>query len=141
MEIALPLCSKGKDSTGTGTQSHTYNTTRHGVIGINEEQHMHYRLQPIFRALITIIDNLASEKSTERVVHSVLTNITSELSAPILFESIKPIFERDRGFGNDNVVSTTLSAAIDSVMALEFREQTAFPERQRDPNIVDKSVG
>ena len=90
-----------------------------------------------------IIDNHASERSTERVVHLVRTDITSDLSAPITFESIEPKFDQDRlvGHRNTNVVTTTLSAAIDFVMALESREQAAFPERRRDPNIVDKRLG
>ena len=109
------------------------------MLGINEEQHIHYELQPIFRSLIVIIDNYVSEKSTEKVVHLVRTNIASELSAPIAFESIEPNFEKDHlfGHGNDDVVSTTLSAAVDFIMALESRKQTAFPERHKDPNIVD----
>ena len=121
--------------------NHTYKIRRHGMFGINEEQHMHYKLQPIFRALLTIIDNHASEKGLERVVHLVRTNIASELSGPITFESIEPKFERDRFSGHGNVVSTTLSAAIDFIMALESREQAAFPERHRDPNLVDKRMG
>ena len=90
-----------------------------------------------------IIDNHASERSTEREVHLVRTDITSDLSAPITFESIEPKFDQDRlvGHRNTNVVTTTLSAAIDFVMALESREQAAFPERRRDPNIVDKRLG
>ena len=57
---------------------------------------MHYRLQPLFRALIMMIDNHASDKSTKRVVYLIRTNVTSELSSPITFESIKPKFEQDR---------------------------------------------
>ena len=92
---------------------------------------MYYKLQSIFRALIIIIDSHASEKSTETVVHLIRTNMTSELSAPIILESIRPRFEQNLFFGheNKNVVSTTLSAAIDFVMALESREHAAFPEK------------
>ena len=140
MEIALPLCSKGEDSTGTETENHAHRVRRHGTIGINEEQHMHYKLQSIVRALIIIIDNYASEKIIEKVVQSVRINITSKLSAPINFESIKPNFEQDPFFGHRNVVSTTLSASIDFIITLESREQTAFPERHRDPNTVDKWI-
>ena len=62
------------------------------------------------------------------------TGMTSESSSPIAFESIKPKFEQDRIFGhdNDNVVSITLSAPIDFVMALESREQ---PPSQKDSGI------
>lgn len=57
----------------------------------------------------------------------------SKLGEPIIFKSISPKFQRDRFSRpeSDNIVSTTLSAAIEFVMALEAREQTAFPERRR----------
>ena len=143
VDNTLPLCSKEKDSTGAETENFSYKLNYYGMTGISEKQHMHYNLLPILRALIIIIDNHASDKSTERVVHLVRTNITSELSAPITFESIRPKFEQQRFFGHskDNVVSTTLSAAIDFVMALELREQAAFPEKHRDPSIVDEMMG
>jgi len=142
VEITLPLCSKNKDFAGTEIEDHSYKQN-HGPVGINEEQYMHYKLQPLFRALIIIIDNYASETGAEKVVHLIRTNITSKLSAPVTFESITPKFEQDSffGHGNDKVVTTTLSAAIDFVMALESREQTAFPEKHRDPSIVDRRMG
>lgn len=141
VENTLPLCSKGNASTGTETTS--YKIDNYGVTGINEKQHMHYSLLPTFRALVMIIDNHASDKSTERVVHLVQTNITAELSAPITFESIRPKFEHQGSFGHskDDVVSTTLSAAIAFVMALESREHVAFPEKHRGPSIVDETFG
>ena len=141
VENALPLGPKGKDPTETETAS--YKIDNYGVTGINEKQQAHYSLLPTFRALIMIIDNQASDKGTERVVHLVRTNFTTELSAPITFESISPKFEQQRfcEHGKDNVVSTTLSAAIAFVMALESREQAAFPETHRDPSIMDESFG
>ena len=141
VDKTLPLCSEENNSTGSETAS--YKIENHGVIGINEKQHMHYNLLPTFRALIMIIDNHASDKSTERVVHLVRTNITSKLSAPITFESIRPKFEQQGSFGHskDDVVSTTLSAAIAFVMALESREHVAFPEKHREPSIVDETFG
>lgn len=105
---------------------------------------MHYKLQSIFRALIIVIDSHASEKSTETVVNLVRTNMTSKLSAPIVLESIRPQFEQNLFFGhikNKNVVSTTLSAAIDFVMALESREHAAFPEKCWDSSTVDRRLG
>ena len=138
VETTLPLCSEEKNLTETSTEE----LIRNGMNGINKEQHMHYKLQPIFRALIMIIDDYASEKGTERVVHLVRTTLRSELSAPITFESLEPKFQHPfAGQIADIVVSTTLSAAIDFVMTLASREQTAFPERRRDPNVVDNRMG
>ena len=135
--IALPSCSKGKD---TETENPTHLLHRHGMIAINQEQNMHFKLQPIFRSLIILIDDHPSERVTETIVHLIRTNITSELSAPITFKDISPKFLQAQfpAPENANIVSTTLSAAIDFVMALQAREQTAFPERRRDPNIVDR---
>ena len=38
-------------------------------------------------------------------------------------------------------LTTSLPAAIDSVMALDLPEQTAFPERQCDPSVLDTRTG
>ena len=143
VEHSLPLCSPENGPTGTELEIFTYRHHHHGTLGINQEQYMHYKLQSIFRALIIIIDSHASEKSTETIVHLVRTNMTSELSAPIPLESITPQFEQNLFFGheNKNAVSTTLSAAIDFVMALESREHAAFPEKCQDPSIVDRRLG
>lgn len=143
VENSLPLCSPENGQTGTELEIFTYRHHHHGVLGINQEQYMHYKLQSIFRALIIVIDSYASEKSTETVVHLVRTNMTSELSAPITLENIRPQFEENQffGHGNKNVVSTTLSAAIDFVMALESREHVAFPEKYWDLSIVDRRLG
>ena len=143
VENSLPLCSPENGQTGTELEIFTYNLHHHGVLGINQEQYMHYKLQSIFRALIIIIDSHASEKSTETVVHLIRTNMTSELSVPITLESIRPQFEQNLFFGHDNknVVSTTLPAAIDFVMALESREDAAFPEKRWDSSIVDGRLG
>ena len=143
VENSLPLCSPENGQTGTELEIFTYRHHHHGTLGINQEQYMHYKLQSIFRALIIVIDSHASEKSTETVVHLVRTNMTSELSAPITLESIRPQFEQNLFFGheNKNVVSTTLSAAIDFIMVLESREHAAFPEKCWDPSIVDRRLG
>ena len=141
VDNTLPLCSK--DPTGTEHEKRMYRLDNHGTTGVNVKQHMYYNILPTFRALIMIIDNHAGEKGSERVVHLVRTDIASELSAPITFSSIRPKFD-DKwyfGHGDENVISTTLSAAIEFVMALESREQAAFPERRRDPSIVDEKMG
>ena len=141
VETTLPLCSKAL--TGTEHEKDMYRLDNYGVTGVNQKQHMYYNLQPLFRALIMIIDNHPSDTISERIVHLVRTDNTSELSAPITFESVRPKFDDERyiGHGKDNVISTTLSAAIEFVMALELREHAAFPERQRDPSIVDEKTG
>ena len=71
------------------------------------------------------------------------TNLPSRLSAPISFKSIQPKLDQEifPGYNSDNLVTTTLSSAIDFVMALELREQNAFPESHRDPSIVDERMG
>ena len=144
VENALPLCSPENGQTGTELEIFTYRRHHHGLLGINQEQYMHYKLQAIFRALIIVIDSQASEKSPETVVHLIRTNMTSELSAPIALESIRPQFEPNLYFGHEknDVVSTTLSAAIEFVMALESREHAAFPgENCWDPSTVDRRLG
>ena len=143
VENALPLCSPENGPIGTELEKFTYTHHHHGSLGINQEQHMLYKVQSIFRALIIVIDGHVSEENTEMVVHLIRSNMTSELSAPITFESIRPQFEPHLSSGHENndVISTTLSAAIDFVMALESREHAAFPENRWDPSIVDKRLG
>ena len=138
----LALFSNNEKVTRAASEDYTYRH-EHGPWGINEEQHMYYKLQPLFRALIIIIDNHAGEQGAGQIVHLVRTGLASELSALITFESIRPKLGRDMDFGgdNDNVVTTTLSAAIDFVMTLELREQIAFPERQRDLSVLDGRMG
>ena len=68
------------------------------------------------------------------------TNFSSGLSARISFESIEPQLDQGffPGYNDDRLITTTLSSAIDFIMALELREQNAFPENHRDPSIFDK---
>lgn len=100
---------------------------------------MYYKLRPLFRALIMIVDDDATP-GQEKIIHLICTHIPSELSAPITFESISPKLESDKSLGDDNkdVITTTLSAAIDFVTALEAREKNAFPGNRRDPCIIDE---
>ena len=141
VENTLPLCSKAP--TGTERDKDMYRLHHHGMTGINVKQHMYYNLLPTFRALIMVIDNHKTDEISERVVRLVRTGISSALSAPITFESIKPKFDDERyfGHGKENVIYTTLSAAIEFVIALESREHAAFPENHRDPSIVDEKTG
>ena len=138
VEYTLPSCSKK----GTEIEDHLYNDN-HGPIGINQEQNRYYNLRPLFRALIVIVDNQTSQGDAERVVHLLLTKPPSELNMPISFKSIQPKLDQGMfsGYNSDNLVTTTLSSAIDFIMALESCQQKAFPESYRDPSIVDERRG
>ena len=137
VEINLPLCSRKTDSTGTEIDDPSFEF--HGCIGINRKQNKYYKLKPLFRALIMIVDHHASS-DTEQIVHLFGTDLASGLSAPITFESISPKLESGQslGYHNNSLVTTTLSAAMDFVTALELREEKAFPKNQRDPSIIDE---
>ena len=137
VEINLPLCSRKTDSTGTEIDDPSFEF--HGGIGINRKQNKYYKLKPLFRALIMIVDHHASS-DTEQIVHLFGTDLSSGLSAPITFESISPKLESGSslGYHDNDLVTTTLSAAMDFVTALELREEKAFPKNQRDPSIIDE---
>lgn len=137
VEYTLPLCSK----TETETEDRSYKD--YGPIGINQKQNKYCKLRPLFRALIIIADPQASQKRTQRVVHLLRTNLPTQLSTPISFESIQPKLEQGMfpGYDSDDLITTTLSSAIEFVMALESRQQNASPESHRDPNIVDERLG
>ena len=109
---------------------------------INDEQHLHYQLRPLFRSLIIVVDDCASDGAAEMIIHLIRTNISSRLKAPISVENIRPRLKHNTIFENinDNMI-TTLSAAINFVMALNKREQRAYPENYRDPNIRDEGLG
>ena len=98
---------------------------------------MHFKLRSLFRSLILVLDNDATQNGAERVVHLIRTGL-SETSAPITFESITPKLEHDPSRGH---VTTTLSAAFSFVMALESRERAAFPEEYRDPGVWEERDG
>ncbi len=142
VESTLPSCSKKPSLTETEIEDHLYNDN-HGPIGINQKQNEYYTLRPTFRALIIIVDHLTSQERTQRVVHLLRTNLQPELSAPISFEGIQPKLYQGMfpEYNSDDLVTTTFSSAIDFVMALELREQNAFPESHRDPSIFDERQG
>ena len=139
VKTSLPLCNMKTDSTGTEIDDPQWEV--HGGIGIIRKQNMYYKLRPLFRALIMVVDEHATP-GQEKIVHLFRTNIPSEISAPISFESINPKLESyNSSLGldqNNDLITTTLSAAIDFVTALEKREENAFPENQRDPSIIDE---
>ena len=106
---------------------------------------MHYKLQPLFRALIIIYDHNVTDGG-DPIVHLVRIGDTAGLSAPIVFGNIEPVFDTVPGlFSNvpgDDTITTTLSSASSFVTALEFREQAAFtPNKTRDPSILDEDLG
>ena len=137
VETSLPLCDRKADLTGMEIDDPPFE--KHGGIGIIRKQNKYYKLRPLFRALIMIVDDHATP-GQEKIVHLIRTNIPSKLSAPIIFESITPKLDPDDFLGHDNRdhMITTLSAAIDFVTALEKREENAFPENQRDPSVIDE---
>ena len=110
-----------------------------------KRQHMHYHLQPLFRALIIIYDH-TTRNDAEPIVHLVRTGETAGLSAPITFESIKPVVDTVSGLSSDirgdDTITTTLSSAISFVMALELREQNACTsDKPTDSGVLDENLG
>ena len=43
-------------------------------------------------------------------------------------------------YNSDNLITTTLSSAIDFIIALKSRQQNAFLESNRDSSIIDKRI-
>ena len=135
------MCSKRTSLTETEIEAHSYNDD-HGPIGINQKENRYYEVRPLFQALINIVDHQTSQERTQRVVHLLRTNLSPGLSAPISFKSIQPKLDQGMfpGCNSDNLVTTTLSSAIDFVMVLEISEQNAFPESHRDSSTVDERM-
>lgn len=97
VETSLPLCFRKKDSTGAEIDYPYFEF--HGAMGINRRQAMFYKLQPLFRALILVVDHRA-RSGAEKLVHLVRTNTPSKLSAPIDFNSISPKLHSDMFSGH-----------------------------------------
>lgn len=116
----------------------------HGPLGINQvnqEQNKYYKLRPLFRALIIIVDRNVSE-GAEPVVYLICTGITSGLSAPITFENIKAKIVRTPDLDNENTITVTLSTAVDFIMTLESREKSAAgPQNPEDQDVSDGRMG
>ncbi|KAL8830900.1 MAG: hypothetical protein Q9191_001174 [Dirinaria sp. TL-2023a] len=136
VEACLPLCVRKKDSRGMEIDD-PYSEV-HGAFGINRRQNMYFKLRPLFQALIMIVDTRSSESNV--IVHLLRTAIPSKLSAPITFDDISPKLESDMFPHHEDIeiVTTTLSSAIDFITSLESREKAAFPESQRDPSVMDE---
>jgi hypothetical protein len=137
VDITLPSCATDEILVGVAFEDCPYNPD-HGPIGINSDQNIHFKIRPLFRALILVADDNTSHKGSERVVHLIRTNL-AELSAPIDFSSIEPKIDHD--FSRCGHVTTTLSAAYEFVTALDLREQAAFPGRYRDLSIAEEIRG
>lgn len=91
------------------------------------KDHQNYQIRPLFRALLIFVDpkNYHLEDSTtvgDMRVTLVRTGIEEGLSAPIPFHTIQQYAET---VDSPDVVTTTLRAAIDFVIALEDRERAA----------------
>jgi hypothetical protein len=121
------------------TVSDYSNREERGSIAINAEQHMHFKLQPLFRALCIVVDEPV-ENATAQIVYLVSTGIvTSGLSEPISLKGFED--EGTRGeISGRNVVTTTLPAAIEFVMELDKREQRACLDG-RDLTVLDNFLG
>ena len=136
VERTLPSCATPKELQNVSVQDRPFNPD-HGPMGINSDQNIHFKLRSLFRSLILIIDDSSTQREGERVVHLIRTDL-AELSAPITFESITPKLDHDPSRGH---VTTTLSAAVTFVVALELRERAAFPDEYRDPSVWEEYNG
>jgi hypothetical protein len=87
-----------------------------GGLGFHHEQREYYKLEPLFRALLVIIDEPTIDATTQQV-HLVRTGVTTGLGTPVSFQSF--------GQGNGDVVTVTLAEAVDFVLDLEQREKEA----------------
>jgi len=88
-----------------------------GVFGFNGKQRHYFKLQPLFRALIIIIDEPTLDPASQKV-HLARTGFTSGLSAPIDFERL--------GNEGSDVVIVCLSDVVQFIMELERCERMAY---------------
>lgn len=83
----------------------------HGFFGMYAEQHMYFKLQPLFRALCIFIDEPVMN-ATEQIVYLVSTGIvTSGLREPTSLKGIEDKGTRGE-ISSGNVVTMTLPAAV-----------------------------
>lgn len=78
--------------------------------------------------------------SDSSAVHLLPTGIPSKSSASITFDDICPKLSSDMfpDLEDNEIVTTTLSTAINFITTLEWREKAAFPESQRDMSVMDE---
>ncbi|KAK3291520.1 uncharacterized protein B0H64DRAFT_330440 [Chaetomium fimeti] len=96
-------------------------------------------LRPLFKALMAITccadyDNEDSTTAGRFPVYLVRTGVEDGLSAPISFDA--ELAAHRMKFMSENVVKTTLEAAVDFIMALEAREAAVFGT-QPDPAYIE----
>ena len=103
-----------------------------------------YRLLPLYRAIIIVLDELAppkvasphqpvflDEEAQRQTVLMVLTGDGTGLSAPISFESVRPqshpLLKAEIGDDVD-VIRVSLRTAVTYIADLQRREEEAFPD-------------
>jgi hypothetical protein len=93
-----------------------------------------YRLLPLFRAMILVIDHKIWDSKSDQSVKMVLTGNSDGLSAPIKFDTIFGRGTFIESSSSNHVFQTSLKTAIRFVIRLEQRELRAFGdplERER----------
>lgn len=117
---------------------------------INQFQLEHYRIKPLFLALIIIAEpewpGLSARPVGDRCsfqgnrpVKLVRTGCTTGLSAPILFGEIGAA--QTEMLGDIEIVSTTMAEAVRFIMGLDHRESLAFPKTEKEEQALDLQLG
>ncbi|KAF4614414.1 hypothetical protein G7Y89_g15322 [Cudoniella acicularis] len=82
-----------------------------GHLGFSNWQYEHFIIQPLFRAVIIIIDKPDPKDAASQIVRLVKTGQQERLSAPITFDKF--------GQEDKDIVSVALEEAMDFLMELE----------------------
>ncbi|KAK4154115.1 hypothetical protein C8A00DRAFT_14749 [Chaetomidium leptoderma] len=107
---------------------------------IKVPRHESHLLRPLFRALMAIVccadyDGEDSTTAGRFPVCLVRTGVEDGLSAPISFHA--EVVAHRMKYLSDNVVETTLEAAVDFIMALEAREAAVFGIQPDPASVVE----
>ena len=114
-----------------------------------------YRLLPLYRAIIVVLDELAlfnatkphqpislDEQVQRQTVLMILTGDQTGLSAPISFESVRsqslPLLKADT-VDNVDIIRVSLRTAVRFIADLQRKEEDAFPDLRQ--NTTDRSIG
>jgi hypothetical protein len=110
----------------------------HSFLHVNWDQRDFYRLLPLFRALIVVIDHENFEPDGDPQAKMVLTGETEGLSAPIDFDHLVRKGKGGLHTTSDSkqVLQTTLKTAIRFVISLNQRELRALGD-PRDRRVLD----
>lgn len=125
------------------------------VFGFTWPDPRHYKLLPLYRAIILVLDEsapcteiephqhiLLDEQIQRQTVLMILTGEKTGLSAPINFESVRsqslPLQGVDIADQVD-AIRVSLKTAIRFIADLQQREEEAFPELK--PSATDLSIG